>query len=154
MRTFEGDVSWTCPYPPATEQEIIGHMAMLDAVLPSERSDVETRSFRLQVLAADLAGFPAIVIERACEAIRRDRGNVFFPSSAMLREECEAQYRGLAYAHGYRPYRARPASPGPLLAVVPSHASDKPPSIPVNPDAVTDTDLALLAAVRRRHGGP
>jgi hypothetical protein len=105
--------SWHCPLPPATPKEIIPHLAMLAAVLPSQTASMQTESLRFQVFCIDLAEFPATVVEAACIAYRRDPAHVFFPAPGQLLEECRTQMHVLAYQSGWRREPARLALSAP-----------------------------------------
>lgn len=69
---------------PATPEQIIAELVMLDVIYPFPTLSVEERSLRYRIFCEDLAPFPIERIRKACEDYRRDSHNKFFPTPGQL----------------------------------------------------------------------
>jgi hypothetical protein len=146
-----------CPLPAATPEEILRHLATLEASLPSERMTDDARSLRAQVFANDLKDYPSKAIGRACERYRttppKDGQAKFFPDPGTLLELVRLEMRDLDFQ--YEPWaKARPAKPGPILSELPARPAPREPERRLlsrfNPGICTDEDRAILERAKAR----
>lgn len=69
---------------PATAEQIIRAMAVLDVVFPSSAMTIEERSLRYRIFCADLAHLSEQQVLTACKRYRTNPENKFFPTPGML----------------------------------------------------------------------
>jgi hypothetical protein len=104
--------SWHCPYPKATDKQIVNCLKVLDAAFPSVNSTPQTTSLKYQLFYEGLREFPEIVIAAACREYAfsppKDGRTKFFPEPWELVKLCRDHLRLLAYNSGWRPAPPQP----------------------------------------------
>lgn len=85
------------PRIPATPEQIIRELVLLDIVFPSQALAPEERSLRYQIYCRDLADLTEEELVEACQAYRKSTSARFFPTPGQILNELPLHIRALRW---------------------------------------------------------